>query len=392
MSVMTRVWLRWLPAVVVPLAIASGALAGSALAGAAVTLPDKTPAQVLALAAGSHVTALSGTLSETSDLGLPQLPAGSVPDSSGAASALSMLTSPYTAQLYVDGPRNVRLQVLDQMNERDVVRHGNDLWYYDSANNTAVHATIPAKGAAALPGTTNPRLPGTKTPDTLTPGIAAPGTPAVETPAGLAQQMLAAITPSTTVTVGTNVKVAGRGAYDLVLSPRSTGTLVQSVSIAVDAQTGLPLSVTILANGQAKPAFQLAFTSLTLAAPSASVFAFTPPAGAAVTQQALPTPSRLTGPLTPASPLKTLKVLPKVRLKAAPFTVVGAGWDAVIELPAGTVPADVASSPLLSGTTTAVPGGRLLQTSLINVLFANNGRVYAGSVPSARLLAVADGG
>ena len=384
---MTRVWMRWLPAVVVPLAIASGALAGSALTGAAVTLPDKTPAQVLALASGSNVTALSGTLSETSDLGLPQLPAGSVPDGSGAASALSMLTSPYTAQIYVDGPGSVRLQVLEQMNERDMVRHGNDLWYYDSANNTAVHATVPTKGTAALPGTTNPRLPGTKTPDTLTPGTAAPGTPA-----GLAQEMLAAITPSTTVTVGTNVKVAGRGAYDLVLSPRSTGTLVQSVSIAVDAQTGLPLSVTILANGQAKPAFQLAFTSLTLAAPSASVFAFTPPAGAAVTQQALPTPSRLTGPLTPASPLKTLKVLPKVRLKAAPFTVVGAGWDAVIELPAGTVPADVASSPLLSGTTTAVPGGRLLQTSLINVLFANNGRVYAGSVPSARLLAVADGG
>lgn len=384
---MTRVWLRWLPAVVVPVVIASGALAGSALAGASVTLPDKTPAQVMALVAGSDVTALSGTLSETSDLGLPQLPAGNLPDSSGAASALGMLTSPYTAQLYVDGPRNVRLQVLDQMNERDVVRHGNDLWYYDSANNTAVHMMLPVRTAVKPPSGWNPRRPDAATP--AAPDTANP----VETPAGLAQQMLSAIEPSTVVTVGAGLKVAGRSAYDLVLAPRSSGTLVQSVAIAVDSQTGLPLSVTVMAKGQTKPAFQLAFTSLALATPQAGIFAFTPPTGATVKQQVLPAPARLTGPLTTATPLKTLKVLPKkVQLKTSPYTVVGTGWNAVIELPAGTVPADVAGSPLLAGTTTAVPGGRLLQTSLVNVLFASNGRVYAGSVPSARLLAVADGG
>ena len=48
---MTATWLRWMPAVAVPAVIAAGVLAGPLPASAGDPLPDKTPAQVLAMIA-----------------------------------------------------------------------------------------------------------------------------------------------------------------------------------------------------------------------------------------------------------------------------------------------------------------------------------------------------
>ena len=71
---MTRAGLRWLPAAVVPAVIAVGALAVPLQAGASVDLPEKSPQDVLALAADSSVDHLSGTIEQASRLGLPELP------------------------------------------------------------------------------------------------------------------------------------------------------------------------------------------------------------------------------------------------------------------------------------------------------------------------------
>ena len=64
------------------------------------------------------------------------------------------------------------------------------------------------------------------------------------------------------MTVGPDVQVAGRAAYNLVLTPKSEATLVDSVAIAVDGESGLPLGVELKARGQSEPAFSVAFTSL----------------------------------------------------------------------------------------------------------------------------------
>ena len=72
---MTRRWLRWAPAAAVPALIAAGVLTGSLPASAGDPLPDRSPGQVLALIAQSHGEALSGTLEQSSNLGLPELPA-----------------------------------------------------------------------------------------------------------------------------------------------------------------------------------------------------------------------------------------------------------------------------------------------------------------------------
>jgi outer membrane lipoprotein-sorting protein len=342
---------------------------------ASADLPEKSPQQVLELAASADVQSFSGTVEQNSDLGLPDL--SSVPGGAGAGAggggggasgsgtaaeadssattALELLTGSHEARVYVDGATKVRVQILDQLAERDAIRSGDDLWLYDSSDNTAVHSTLPA--ASQGDGNSSSHLPTD-----------------VSTPGELAQKFLDAVDPTTDVTLGSDTQVAGRSAYDLILTPRSSDTLVGSVSIAVDSDTGLPLSVEVLARGASDPAFSVGFTSLSLDAPSADLFSFTPPEGTTVTEQPFPT-GKGEGDASGA---------------AHPEPVVtGEGWDSIVELPLGSSTTDLTSSPLFSQLTTPVDGGNLLQTTLVSVLLTDDGRVFAGAVPAEQLQAAA---
>jgi outer membrane lipoprotein-sorting protein len=351
---------RWLPAAVIPALIAGVAIVAPLQASATQDLPAKNPQQVLAMVAGTQVHAFSGTVKQSSELGLPQLPAAEKFQDSPIASALDLLTGSHTARVYVDGPTKARLQVMDKLGERDVIRNGSDLWLYNSDDNTTVHATLPAKDATR-------------------------GTPMHEgpNPATLGEKIVAALDSSTRVTVGDDTTVAGRTAYDLVLTPRTAQTLVRSVSIAVDSETGLPLRVQVLARGQEKPAFQLGFTALTLKAPSANRFTFTPPSGSKVKEQKLPAWKDVS-----KNHKKDLGEMPPPLHQ--PPRVIGTGWSTIVEIPAGAVPKELIRSPLLAEVTSRVAEGRLLHTSLLNVLVTTDGRVLAGSVPAAQLQAAAE--
>ena len=352
-----RKWLRWLPAAAVPAVIAAGALAGSLPASAGDPLPPKTPEQVLQLIAQHREPALSGTLEQSSELGLPELPKTG-PGTDSSNTWLELLTGPHTARVYLDGPDNARIQVMDRLAERNAVRHGNELWFYNSKDNTASHVQLPADDAGKR---------------------AESGKDSAVTPDQLASMLLAKIDSSTEVTVGADVQVAGRAAYNLVLTPKSGSTLVSSVAVAVDGQTGLPLGVQVRARGQADPVFGVAYTSLTLGAPDASVFTFSPPPGATVKE--IPVPEHKAGEPTHATP-------PAKDSTHKP-AVTGSGWDSVIAFPAGTAGSASETSALLQQATVPVQGGRLLSTALVNVLVLDDGRVVAGSVPVERLQAAA---
>ncbi|GGF21025.1 LolA family protein [Subtercola lobariae] len=392
-------WKRWVPAAVIPVVIAGAAIAVPLSANATSSLPTKTPQEVLELIGNSSVTAFSGTVEQTANLGLPELPAGvsssslgggsatsgpssSTPDPAGSSgapgasastgsdssaatvsSALEMLTGTHTARVYVGGPTSQRVQVLDQLAETDVVRNGSDVWVYDSSKQTAEHTTLPAKSA--------------------TPGTGEAGAPdaTVQSPAELAQTLLADVDPTTNVSVGGDVTVAGRSAYDLILTPQATDTLVGSVSIAVDSATGLPLQVNVTARGAAATAFTTGFTSLSLDTPSSDLFTFTPPAGTTVTEKAAPT--------APAAPGAGQAAPGSAPSDAQKPIVTGTGWDAIVELPAGADSASLTSNPLLAELTSPVTGGHLLTTTLVNVLVTDDGRVFAGSVSADQLQAAA---
>ncbi|NWL31695.1 LolA family protein [Paenarthrobacter nitroguajacolicus] len=371
---MARTRQRWLPALLIPFALAIAVLFGSVQAGATVSLPPKAAEEILAMIARTEVRAFSGTVEQTAELGLPEVPTSGPGIAPGAVSALEFLTGSHTARVYVDGPLRARLQVLDQMAERDVVINGGDAWFYNSRDNSATHLSAPAK----------PTVPEKYEPRMLPPDMSAPDMP---TPEAMASRFLAAVDASTEVTASESSTVAGRSAYSLVLNPRSTETLVDSVTIDVDSETGLPLGVEVRANGQAEPAYSLAYTQLDLSTPDAELFNFTAPPGATVTEKVLPVKPVPTMAM-PSTPVPDPAVAePEVRGPGA--SVTGKGWDSVISLPAGSAPAELTSNPQLSQALQPVGGGRALTTSLLSVLILDDGRVYAGMVPLERLQSAA---
>ena len=243
--------------------VIGGSMAASA-ASAAPRLPARTAAQLLADASRNPAvpSSLSGVIVEKAALGLPRLP--------GAAdgSPASWLAGTHTVDFWYGGPGRIRLAVPSQLGESDLRQDGRQVWLWSSSANTATHLVLPQRPAGAPPAASLPP-PGPLGGD-------------VPTPEQAARQVLAAVGPSTTVSVQRNVMVAGRAAYQLAIAPKASGSLIGQIRIAVDAHGYLPLRLQVFARGAAAPAYQVAYTSLSTARPAASNFAFTPPPGAKV--------------------------------------------------------------------------------------------------------------
>ena len=120
------------------------------------------------------------------------------------------------------------------------------------------------------------------------------------TPQQAAQQVLAAVGPTTTVRVDSNVTVAGQAAYALVLAPKDARSLIGQVQIDVDGSNGVPLRLQVFARGASSPAFQVGYTDIAFVKPAAADLSFTPPPGATVTQVNLSDAPRRQPRTTPA--------------------------------------------------------------------------------------------
>jgi hypothetical protein len=375
--------LAWSAAVAVPALVGAAVLVPMAASGA-VDLPDKTPEELLEFAAASEVDALSGTIEQTSELGLPDVEALLGPDDAeadaGMDDLLALITGSHTAKVYLDG-RDARLQVLDQLAERNVYVDGDagTIWYVDSESASAVRFVLPSEAELdQLKAEAKAEAEAERAP--------LPGDAVVPTPDQMLYQALAALEESTEVTVGTDARVAGREVYELILAPRTDDTLVGEVRVAIDGETGVALAASVTARGAGAPAFEVAFTQVDFAAPDASVFAFEPAEGVTVTEERIPLPHA--GDHDSEMPTDA----------AAPV-VLGEGWSAVVELPnSSEAGADVFSGldseqrAMLESVTSEVEGGRVLQTSLMTVLITDDGRVLAGAVPADRLVEAAQTG
>jgi hypothetical protein len=250
------------------------------------------------------------------------------------------------------------------------------VWTWSSDTNAATHTVLPA--------------PPSRTP-TAKPSAAATPTAVPLTPLAAADDVLAALSPTTSVTSAGAVTVAHRAAYQLVIAPKDPASLVGSVRIALDAARHIPLRVQVFASGAVKPAFEIGFTDVSFAKPDRDVFTFNPPLGAKITQA---TPE---SDGTPAGKPDTGKP-----------TVIGSGWTAVLKttVPAGLLaPNDTGkgASTTTIGTLDAllkelptVHGsygtGRVLQTALFTALITDDGHLYIGSVNSTDLVAAANHG
>ena len=349
------------------LVIIGGVMAGSliSVAQAAPGLPAKTPAQLLAEVADSTTPPLTGTVVETASFGLPALPATGNP-----TSLSSLLTGSHTIRVWYSSPQHFRLAAPQSLSESDVIRDGSTAWLWQSTLNKVTKYTLPARPARDQ---TVPKQP-------LTPQQAA-------------QQVLAAVGPTTTVSVASNVTVAGQAAYALNLAPKDARSLIGQIQIAVDGRNGVPLRLQVFARGASTPAFQVGYTAIAFVAPAPAELSFTPPPGSTVSQENLAADSAgAQGHVAPDG------------------TTIGSGWLTVLKLPSSTLtPAAPApgssagrsvgdSSAVLNallGSATPVHGawgtGRLLRTSLVSVLITDQGSTFVGAVEPSVLYAAAAG-
>lgn len=384
-------WAAPLAAVGVVGAISLGA---SVAASASTPLPPRTAAQLLVDLQGAHLTGLSGTVVQSSDLGLPALPglSSATGSGTGASSDLtSLMSGTHTLRIWFAGDTKQRIALLGSLGESDVVRNGSDVWVWSSTTKTATHYTLPAHDKA---GTAPSPLP-SSIPTPLDPQQAA-------------EKALAAIDPTTSVTTDGTATVAGRPAYELVIAPKSSASLVRQVRIALDSVTHLPLRVQVYSTKVADPAFQVGFTQVDFAVPEARQFTFTPPPGTTVKQGTVPTLGSSSAGSGTATPSPSTPSLPTG--SAAKPKVVGTGWDSVV---VATMPTSTGSSSTPTPSTSPTPGlggsgtlgmlqgllktlptvsgswgsGHLFQGTLVSVLVTTDGRIAAGAVTPETLYA-----
>lgn len=357
----------------VPIAAAAviGAAIGAGPVIAAVSgdpvLPERSAQQLLADAAAAvekseGMPPMSGTVQQTSSLGLPPLP------DTGDGSPLSLLSGSHEVKLWYGDENKMRLALPTQFNETNLILNGDQLWYWNSDTNTATRVKMQEEHREARPTPTAPAV----------------------TPQQAAQRFLEQAGESTTISVSNTAEVAGRPAYQLVLTPKDEASLVQEVRVAIDGEHYVPLRVQVFAKGSAEPAFQVGFTQLTFTPPAEENFTFTPPAGAKVEEKAFG-PSDVD--TSHADGAKQVAETAKVR---------GDGWTAVAVLPADALAQEKdetgqekdprrggeadAQTLLDTALQAATPvsgewgSGKLLRTKLLTILLTDDGRLLVGAV------------
>ncbi|MFN2518678.1 MAG: outer membrane lipoprotein carrier protein LolA [Jatrophihabitantaceae bacterium] len=316
------------------------------------SLPTLTPAALLADVQSARVPGFSGTIVAQMSLGLPELPAQA--GGAGPASVARLLSGSHTMRFWYDGPDRQRLAMLGTTNETDIFHNGRDVWQWDSDAHVATHSVLPAGPEAS---TRSPEL----------------------TPQELAERAIAAIDPSTRVSIAANRRVADRSAYELVLTPRDSATRVGSVHIAVDGSTKMPLGVQVFPRGSESAAIDVSFSEVTFKKPSADNFRFIPPPGATVHEGS---PSAAPDPPTTRAPEPA----------DTAATTIGSGWTTIAEFRWTPARIDKAAGPLLKELKAAHGpwgSGRLLTSALVSVLITDDGRVFAGAVDPSALFAAA---
>jgi hypothetical protein len=364
--------IRFAAPVLVAGLVGLGAAVPAFASGGRPRLPAESADQIVAGVLDSHVPAVSGTIRWDPALGLPSLSglgsAGQGVPSAGGLDPTSLLSTAQSFRLWVDGS-DERLATNGSLAETDIIRRGDEVWVWDSTDQHVEQYRLPAR-----------------------PDMTGPAPIGFEVGAVASQLLRGLGSAGTSVSVGTPVDVAGVPCQVLSLRPADPATsTVSSVDIAVDAANSVPLRVTVRAVGQQTPALELGFTSVSFAPPAESVFA--PPHGLSTSVHTV-FPGTGGGLLpAPPSPGAWYGYSPSTgsgsaasTRSASPARVIGHGWSSVADV------AVVSSSPTLTeleAAATPVSGsfgsGRLLRSSLLDVLVLHDGHLLVGFVPPSVL-------
>jgi outer membrane lipoprotein-sorting protein len=331
---------KWWAVIVVAVLAAAAVTVGIAtsMAQGTTTLQSLSVAQLLAKVgdASKSTTAVSGDITWTNGLIPGSDLTGLLSGQSSAPSSLSGLALGGSGRIWLQQGSGLRLESQGSGSDFVVVAGKNGLWSYSSATSTATHYAPPA-GAMTTPSPSpSPQLSSTDPLAAITAGL----------------QRFAS---TGTVTMGPQTTVAGQPSYLLVMTPASAHTTVGSVQVAVDAKTFVPLRVQVFAKGGTTAILSAGFTSVSYGHLGSSLFAFTPPAGATVRSQALPSPQGLLGGAAATEPAAH-KPLTLAAAKAK-----AAGYGLTLAMPS-TPPGDLS----FTGATVVAPSGSRGATAVLH--------------------------
>ena len=405
----------WLPAVVAPSVIAAGLVIVPMQANA-IDLPDLTPAEVLTLAQSANVTSFSGVILKTTELGLPELEFSSMVDQQSIdqmsekmpeefadfipqvldqnliTQAVELIAGSHTIRVYA-ADEMMRVQILDPMAQRDLIVGESTVWMHDFDKAIAYkldfdRAELEAMAVDAEAELLNYLAEAGKT---------------LATPQEVTTELLAAVDEGASIEVGIDHRVAGRGAYQLIVTPDAAESTVDYATLSIDAETGIGLQVQVYAKGQEEPAVSIGFESISFATPDASLFEFSAPAGTTIVDanELASELENLEGFVKAALQEKLeagkLEGIDKESLQAeyeamenAP-EILGEGWASILSVSGMTdqLPMDMLENELFEGLITEVEGGKLFSTPLVNILITDDGRILAGAVSVDYLISVA---
>lgn len=349
--------MRWTVPAAAGLLVVAGAALGTAGVSADAGLPPKTAAELLVDVQSAEEGPISGTVQVFADLGLPDL---SMLGSAGSTDLTSLLSGTHTLRVWSDGADKARVDLLAERSEYDVVVNGQDVWMWDSSTSTAEHYVMSEHSSDMKKSSDVTSM----TPPT--------------TPQEAAELALASLDPTTEVSVSGSGSVAGRSVYELSLTPRQQGTKIARVVLSIDSETDAPLRVRVFSTDTQAPAFDIGFTSVDFSRPDASVFAFTPPPGAEVTEH--------TGEKSDMGAKPT-------DASAGQPTMVGEGWTSVVvatmpsEQPTGQTSEDASAAGSAANLMQILPevsgpwgSGYLLDGTLFSAIITDDGRVAVGAV------------
>lgn len=314
---MSRKW--WAIIVVAVLAVAAVTVGiATSMAQGTTSLQSLSVAQLLAKVsdASKSTTAVSGDITWSNGLIPGSDLTGLLGGQSSAPSSLSSLALGGSGRIWLQQGTGLRLESQGSGSDFVVVAGKNGLWSYSSATSTATHYT-PLAGASTKTPTSSPSPQPSST------------DPLAAITAGLQR-----FASTGTVAMGPQTTVAGQPSYLLVMTPASVHTTVGSVQVAIDAKTFVPLRVRVFAKGDTTATLSAGFRSVSYGHLGNSLFAFTPPAGATMHSQALPSPRGLLGSTTATKPAA------HQQLTLAAAKVKAAGYGLALAAP-GTPPSDL---------------------------------------------------
>ena len=234
---------------VAALAAAAFAVSGSGLRGAPPENLDE--AELLRRISAAPENAPDFRATVTVDQAI--VPDGLISASEGDGPAAS---APRSARLWYGGPEKLRAEFQGENGDRVFVQNGPSVSIYDGAQNTLRTGEKPESEAPSPEDAASPEQ---------------------------INELLAEISPTSDLRTGPPVEIAGRWAYPLTLEPRDGDlTLVERAEAFVDAETYVPLSFELYAEGSPEPVASYEARDFEVGEVSERRFEFETPPGAEV--------------------------------------------------------------------------------------------------------------